>query len=103
MLTLLVNAIARLLVLRAARARAPQAQPPATAPRARPPAIAGSGRAVSTPSTAGGGRSRGSGHTPARRLDRYALTPARRRRDRLARGAILAGTILALIPLLLIV
>src|SRR5580700_1175076 len=37
------------------------------------------------------------------RLQRFALTPARRRRDRLARGGILAGTILALIPLLLIV
>ncbi len=37
------------------------------------------------------------------RLQRYALTPARRRRDLLARGGILAGTILALIPLLLIV
>ena len=41
--------------------------------------------------------------TPARRLDRYALTPARKRRDRIARGGVLAGTILALIPLLLIV
>ncbi len=37
------------------------------------------------------------------RLTRFALTPARKRRDRIARGAILAGTILALIPLLLIV
>lgn len=37
------------------------------------------------------------------RFARYALTPARRRRDRIARGAILAGTIVALIPLLLIV
>ncbi len=41
--------------------------------------------------------------TPARRLDRYALTPARKRRDRIARGGVLAGTVLALIPLLLIV
>ncbi len=39
----------------------------------------------------------------ADRLTRYALTPARKRRDRFARGSILAGTILALIPLLLIV
>jgi phosphate transport system permease protein len=37
------------------------------------------------------------------RLSRYALTPARRRRDRIARGSILAATILALIPLLLFV
>jgi phosphate transport system permease protein len=37
------------------------------------------------------------------RFARFALTPARRRRDRLARGSILAATILALIPLLLIV
>ncbi|HWY17491.1 MAG TPA: hypothetical protein VNY27_02140, partial [Solirubrobacteraceae bacterium] len=37
------------------------------------------------------------------RLSRYALTPARKRRDRIARGSILTGTILALIPLLLIV
>lgn len=36
------------------------------------------------------------------RLARYALTPARKRRDGIARGAILAGTIIALIPLLLI-
>ena len=33
------------------------------------------------------------------RLNRYALTPARKRRDRIARGAVLAGTVLALIPL----
>ena len=39
----------------------------------------------------------------ADRLTRYALTPARKRRDRFARGSILAGTVLALIPLLLIV
>jgi len=39
----------------------------------------------------------------AERLAPYALTPARRRRDRAARGAILAGTIVALIPLLAIV
>lgn len=37
------------------------------------------------------------------RLARFALSPARRRRDRLARGSILAATVLALIPLLLIV
>jgi phosphate transport system permease protein len=36
-------------------------------------------------------------------LARFALTPARRRKDRLARGAILAGTVIALIPLVLIV
>jgi phosphate transport system permease protein len=40
---------------------------------------------------------------PAHRLSRYALTPARKRRDRIARSSILGGTILALIPLLLIV
>jgi phosphate transport system permease protein len=37
------------------------------------------------------------------RLARFALSPARRRKDRLARGSILAGTALALIPLVLIV
>lgn len=37
------------------------------------------------------------------RLERFTLTPARRRRDRLARGSILGATVLALIPLLLIV
>jgi len=37
------------------------------------------------------------------RLDLYALTPARKRRDRFARGAILAGTAIALVPLVLIV
>lgn len=36
-------------------------------------------------------------------LQRFALSPARRRRDRLARGGVLAGTIVALIPLVLIV
>ena len=41
--------------------------------------------------------------TPPERLDRYALTPARKRRDRIARGGVFGGTILALIPLLLIV
>ena len=37
------------------------------------------------------------------RLARFTLSPRRRRRDRIARSAILAGTIIALIPLLLIV
>ncbi|HSZ15005.1 MAG TPA: phosphate ABC transporter permease PstA [Solirubrobacteraceae bacterium] len=37
------------------------------------------------------------------RLARFAVSPSRRRRDRLARGAILAGTAIALIPLALIV
>jgi phosphate transport system permease protein len=36
-------------------------------------------------------------------LARFALTPARRRKDRLARASILAGTAIALIPLVLIV
>jgi phosphate transport system permease protein len=36
-------------------------------------------------------------------LARFAVSPARRRRDRLARGAILACTVVALIPLVLIV
>jgi phosphate transport system permease protein len=37
------------------------------------------------------------------RLARFAVSPARRRRDRIARGTILAGTLIALIPLVLIV
>jgi phosphate transport system permease protein len=37
------------------------------------------------------------------RLARFAVSPARRRRDRIARAAILAGTVIALIPLVLIV
>jgi phosphate transport system permease protein len=41
--------------------------------------------------------------TTRERLARHSLTPARRRRDRIARGTILGGTILALIPLVLIV
>jgi phosphate transport system permease protein len=41
--------------------------------------------------------------TQGGQLARFALTPARRRKDRLARGAILAGTVIALIPLVLIV
>jgi phosphate transport system permease protein len=39
----------------------------------------------------------------ARPLERFAVSPARRRRDRAARTAILAATVLALIPLVLIV
>jgi phosphate transport system permease protein len=35
-------------------------------------------------------------------LARFAVSPGRRRRDRIARGAILAGTVIALIPLALI-
>jgi phosphate transport system permease protein len=37
------------------------------------------------------------------RLARFASSPARRRRDRLARGSILAATLIALIPLVLII
>jgi len=36
-------------------------------------------------------------------LSRFAVSPGRRRRDRIARGVILAGTVIALIPLVLIV
>jgi phosphate transport system permease protein len=36
-------------------------------------------------------------------LARFAVSPARRRKDRIARGSILAGTVIALIPLVLIV
>src|ERR1039457_3618889 len=39
----------------------------------------------------------------ARQLARFAVSPARRRRDSVARGMILAGTVVALIPLVLIV
>jgi phosphate transport system permease protein len=46
---------------------------------------------VSTPTPAGG------------QLARFAVSPARRRRDRLARGMILTGTVIALIPLALVV
>jgi phosphate transport system permease protein len=44
------------------------------------------------------GQARGGGQ-----LERFALSPARRRKDRIARGAILAGTVIALVPLVLIV
>jgi phosphate transport system permease protein len=40
---------------------------------------------------------------PSDKLSRFAVSPARRRKDRIARGAVLACTVLALIPLLLIV
>jgi len=43
------------------------------------------------------------GGTPAQQLARFEVSPARRRKDKLARGAILAGTVIALIPLILIV
>jgi phosphate transport system permease protein len=36
-------------------------------------------------------------------LSRFGVSPARRRRDRIARGTILGGTVLALIPLVLVV
>lgn len=36
-------------------------------------------------------------------LERFAVSPARRRRDRMARGLVLAATIVALVPLVLIV
>jgi phosphate transport system permease protein len=36
-------------------------------------------------------------------LDRFAASPARRRKDKLARGAVTAGTVIALIPLALLV
>jgi phosphate transport system permease protein len=40
---------------------------------------------------------------PSTQLARFTVSPARRRKDAIARGAILAGTVLALIPLALIV
>ena len=40
---------------------------------------------------------------PTGQLARFAVSPARRRKDRFARGMILAGTVLALIPLALVV
>ncbi len=39
----------------------------------------------------------------ADRLARFAVSPARRRKDRLARGAVFAGSAIALVPLVLIV
>jgi len=42
-------------------------------------------------------------HASTDRLERFAVSPARRRRDRVARGTILAATVVALIPLALIV
>jgi phosphate transport system permease protein len=45
-----------------------------------------------------------SAHVPSTdRLARFAISPARRRRDRIARGTMLAGTLIALVPLALIV
>ncbi|HEX3391798.1 MAG TPA: phosphate ABC transporter permease PstA [Solirubrobacteraceae bacterium] len=41
--------------------------------------------------------------TPAHSLQRFQMSPARRRKDRLARGSIVAATVVALIPLALIV
>ncbi len=43
------------------------------------------------------------GETDADRLAHFALTPARRRKDALARASILAATVIALVPLMLIV
>jgi phosphate transport system permease protein len=41
--------------------------------------------------------------TPAQQLARFEVSPSRRRKDKLARGTVLACTVVALIPLLLIV
>jgi phosphate transport system permease protein len=41
--------------------------------------------------------------THAQMLERFAVSPQRRRKDRLARGSILAATLIALVPLALIV
>jgi phosphate transport system permease protein len=41
--------------------------------------------------------------TASEQLARFAVSPARRRKDRLARGSILAATLIALIPLVLII
>ena len=87
-LTLLVNGVARLLVLRASRA---SHSGPAT-----PPAAARRGRGD------GGGRMSAHGASPER-LGRFAVSPARRRKDRIARTGLLLGTLLALVPLVLIV
>jgi phosphate transport system permease protein len=40
---------------------------------------------------------------PSARFARFAVSPARRRKDRLARGLITAGTAIALVPLILVV
>ncbi len=42
------------------------------------------------------------GATP-NRIERFAVSPRRRRNDRLARAAVLAGTVIALIPLVLVI
>src|ERR1700689_2114336 len=42
-------------------------------------------------------------NTSTDRLARFALSPARRRKDRFARASVLAGTAIALVPLALIV
>lgn len=39
---------------------------------------------------------------PGARLARFAVSPARRRKDRLARGTVMAGAVIALIPLALV-
>jgi phosphate transport system permease protein len=42
-------------------------------------------------------------NTSAQMLDRFAVSPKRRRKDKLARGSILIATVIALIPLVMIV
>ncbi|HLH13610.1 MAG TPA: phosphate ABC transporter permease PstA [Solirubrobacteraceae bacterium] len=53
--------------------------------------------------SASGATAPGGGDAGAHTLARFALSPARRRRDMLARGSILAATVIALVPLALIV
>ena len=88
-LTLLVNAVARLLVLehpRDTNTAGPREAPEPTLRR---------------------WRTRRPAHEHAQRfyrlLARFAVSPARRRSDRIIRGTILSATVLALIPLVLIV
>ena len=98
-LTLLVNGVAR--AARAARrarpsdrARPPQARRADAARRARrPSAAAGMRERMSAPAT----------HAAEHASRASRVSPARRRKDRIARGTILAATVLALIPLVLIV
>jgi phosphate transport system permease protein len=43
-----------------------------------------------------------SAHGAAPRIERFAVSPRRRRTDRFARGAVLTGTLIALVPLVLV-
>ena len=93
-LTLIVNGIARCFVVRAGALERAAARRAAPRRRQQPRRWRPTRRRE---------HERARRNRPAGMLQRLAVSPGRRRRDRLARGSIMAATALALVPLVLIV